>query len=247
MSSYKRNQQGQHRNSGLERHEQLERKGEDIYGDGEDYSGEGYRNPDKLPFPIPSAPQDRASVFRYGDRRNESRNYRRGGYYGGPFDRQEYDRERNRQTMGFGQDYQRIDERDEGMGGWWEPDRSRMEAYRYNRERQHGMHRGKGPRDYQRSDERINEDINDRLGDDSFIDASDVEVTVRDGEVILSGTVESRETKRTAEDIAESVSGVKNVENRLRIKQNTGHTNADDDLADQTLARQSPTIGEVAS
>jgi osmotically-inducible protein OsmY len=80
-----------------------------------------------------------------------------------------------------------------------------------------GVYRGKGPRGYQRSDERILEDINDRLFIDSFIDASGIEVQVNNCDVILLGTVQNRNAKRRAEDIAESVSGVKNVENRIRI------------------------------
>ena len=42
-------------------------------------------------------------------------------------------------------------------------------------------------------------------------------MTVSQGEVTLTGTVETRSAKRRAEDIAEDVSGVKNVENRLRL------------------------------
>jgi hypothetical protein len=80
-------------------------------------------------------------------------------------------------------------------------------------------HRGRGPKGYRRSDERIKEDVNDRLSDDYYLDASDVEVTVTNTEVTLTGTVNSREDKRRAEDLAESVSGVSNVENRLRVKQ----------------------------
>jgi osmotically-inducible protein OsmY len=81
------------------------------------------------------------------------------------------------------------------------------------------QHRGRGPKGYRRSDERIKEDVNDRLGDDYYLDASDVEVMVENTEVTLTGTVRSRSDKRRAEDIAESVSGVTNVENRLRVKQ----------------------------
>ena len=77
----------------------------------------------------------------------------------------------------------------------------------------------RGPKGYCRSDERIREDVNDRLGDDYYIDASDIEVQVSNTEVTLTGTVQNRTDKRRAEDIAESVSGVSNVENRLRIKQ----------------------------
>ncbi|MBO9710994.1 MAG: BON domain-containing protein [Caulobacter sp.] len=79
-----------------------------------------------------------------------------------------------------------------------------------------GEHRGRGPRNYRRSDERIRDDVNDRLTDDSWLDAGGVEVTVENGEVTLSGQVRSREDKRRAEVIAEGVSGVENVQNNLR-------------------------------
>jgi len=80
------------------------------------------------------------------------------------------------------------------------------------------QHRGRGPRNYRRSDERIKEDINDRLSDRGDLDASDIDVTVINAEVTLEGTVNSRRDKRLAEDIAEEVSGVQNVENRLKTK-----------------------------
>lgn len=78
-------------------------------------------------------------------------------------------------------------------------------------------YRGVGPRNYRRSDERILEDINERLTDDHHIDASDVGVKVESGEVTLSGTVTDRAARRRAEDIAESVSGVGHVQNDLRV------------------------------
>jgi osmotically-inducible protein OsmY len=85
-------------------------------------------------------------------------------------------------------------------------------------------HRGKGPRGYSRSDDRIKEDINDRLSDNPYIDASDVEVSVTNGEVVLSGKVADRHDKRRAEDIAEGVSGVRNVENRIRVQSEVGES-----------------------
>jgi Flp pilus assembly secretin CpaC len=54
------------------------------------------------------------------------------------------------------------------------------------------------------------------------VDASDIDVTVSNGEVTLTGSVDHRSTKRRAEDLAEAVSGVKNVENRIRVSQTTG-------------------------
>ena len=41
------------------------------------------------------------------------------------------------------------------------------------------------------------------------------------GEVTLSGTVNRRDQRRRAEDIAESVSGVKHVQNNVRVSDNT--------------------------
>ena len=79
------------------------------------------------------------------------------------------------------------------------------------------IHRGKGPRSYTRGDERILEDICGRMTDNRYLDASEIEVTVNGGEVILTGTVGSRYEKRLAEDLAETAYGSKNVENRLRI------------------------------
>lgn len=79
-------------------------------------------------------------------------------------------------------------------------------------------HRGRGPKGYKRTDSRIEEDVNDRLTDDPYLDASNIEVSVKDSEVTLSGTVVRREDKRRAEDLAELVSGVTHVQNNLRIK-----------------------------
>lgn len=76
---------------------------------------------------------------------------------------------------------------------------------------------GRGPRGYQRSDARINEDVCDRLCDAPDIDASDIEVKVDAGEVTLEGTVAAREEKRRAEDLVERISGVREVRNNLRV------------------------------
>jgi osmotically-inducible protein OsmY len=81
------------------------------------------------------------------------------------------------------------------------------------------IHRGKGPKSYQRSDDRILEDICRRMFDSRYLDASNIEVKVEKCEVVLTGTVESRYQKRLAEDLCEPVYGVKNIENRLRIKE----------------------------
>jgi len=76
---------------------------------------------------------------------------------------------------------------------------------------------GRGPKNYVRTDERIREDVCDRLSIDDDVDASEVEVRVQDGEVMLEGSVPTRSMKHRAEDLAEDASGVKDVHNHLRV------------------------------
>jgi hypothetical protein len=80
-------------------------------------------------------------------------------------------------------------------------------------------HRGRSlPRSYRRADLRIYEDVCDRLTDARDIDATEIEVSVQDGEVSLRGTVGDRAMRRRAEDIAQGVGGVQHVENDIRIR-----------------------------
>ncbi len=85
---------------------------------------------------------------------------------------------------------------------------------------------GRGPRDYRRADERIREDVCDRLTDDPHVDASDIMVTVSNGEVSLAGTVATRAQKRRAEDVAEQARGVLDVNNQLRLHQEAHYPGA---------------------
>jgi osmotically-inducible protein OsmY len=78
-------------------------------------------------------------------------------------------------------------------------------------------YRGRGPKNYQRSDDRIREEVCERLTLDHDVDASDIEVSVREGVVMLEGTVHQRHAKRIAEDVCELVRGVKDVQNNLRV------------------------------
>ncbi|HEX7061679.1 MAG TPA: BON domain-containing protein, partial [Woeseiaceae bacterium] len=78
--------------------------------------------------------------------------------------------------------------------------------------------RGVGPRNYTRSDERIREDVCDQLSEDGEVDASNIDIEVEQGRVVLSGTVPERYMKHRAEDIADGCRGVQDVENRIRIE-----------------------------
>jgi hypothetical protein len=100
----------------------------------------------------------------------------------------------------------------EGLGGrgWYEGWSDAM--------RQAGPFCGRGPRNYKRSDSRIEEDVNERLTEHGMLDATDIEVQVENGEVTLRGHVDHRQAKRLAEDIAESVLGVTEVHNLIKVR-----------------------------
>lgn len=85
-----------------------------------------------------------------------------------------------------------------------------------------GQHWGKGPKGYQRSEDRIREDVCERLAYDGHVDASNIDVKVEGSEVVLTGTVRSRAEKRRAEDLVDAIMGVRNVENRIRVEQEQG-------------------------
>src|SRR6185369_5457276 len=82
-----------------------------------------------------------------------------------------------------------------------------------------GPYAGRGPRGYQRSDERIREDVCERMCECGELDASEIEVRVSNAEVTLLGTVHDRHDKRLAEDLTDRVSGVREVHNQIRVTQ----------------------------
>jgi len=103
-----------------------------------------------------------------------------------------------------------------GTGGTiYEDTQGRSE--REMRQQANGPHAGRGPQNYSRSDDRISEEINELLTDHPRLDATDIEVELEQGYVRLKGTISSRAQKYLAEDLALSVKGVRDVENRLRI------------------------------
>ncbi len=113
-------------------------------------------------------------------------------------------------------------ERSLGDRGAYEGDRSQpygIDRYggTYAAERYERRPIGRAPRGYQRSDERIKEDLCDRLMH-SWIDAEDVDIQVRGGEVTLGGTVEDRASKRAVEDLADNILGVTDVQNHIRVR-----------------------------
>lgn len=76
--------------------------------------------------------------------------------------------------------------------------------------------RGVGPKNYRRSDDAIREDLCELLMDDPDVDATEIDVRVSEGVVTLDGTVRDRSMKHLAERLAESVRGVRDVQNNLQ-------------------------------
>ncbi|WP_011300499.1 BON domain-containing protein [Cupriavidus necator] len=77
-------------------------------------------------------------------------------------------------------------------------------------------HRPTGPKGYQRSDARIQDDVCERLAHSHF-DVHDIEVSVAGGIVTLSGQVRERGQKYRLEEIADGVFGVRDVDNQVRV------------------------------
>jgi osmotically-inducible protein OsmY len=87
-----------------------------------------------------------------------------------------------------------------------------------------GWQRGRGPERVDEAeaagseDARIRSQVSACLTEDWYVDGTEITVSVADGEVTLDGVVENRAEKRLAEDCADSVEGVVDVRNNLRIR-----------------------------
>ncbi|HTW38309.1 MAG TPA: BON domain-containing protein [Steroidobacteraceae bacterium] len=93
-----------------------------------------------------------------------------------------------------------------------------------------GAHaRRRGPKGYRCSDERIREEICERLSRpfdrfdagelaDERLDVSDVTVSVDGGKVTLEGTVPERRMKHYIEDLVDACPGVQDIDNRIRVR-----------------------------
>lgn len=171
----------------------------DAYGE----RGTGSYSPSRFPGTFGSY-EDQVSARDYGRRYGSESNYdyRERDIYR-PTWGEDYDhdygqrgRERGRSEHGVGQQLREAGQR---------VVRSVKRAFR-------------GPKGYKRSDERIREDVNDRLSQQDDLDPTEIEVSVSNAEVTLTGFVRSRQEKFIAEEIADDVSGVTEVHNQLRVR-----------------------------
>ena len=159
------------------------------------------------------------SGYGYRDRPQDEERGEGGGYeagYGSNFGRGHY--YGSRRGAGDG-----AYEPDNGYPGRWSDERERQGRYsgmgRSGRDvtRAGGEYRGVGPKGYTRPDERTKELVCEALMDDPDLDASEIDIAVKNGEITLSGTVEDREDRRHAEDLAERCASGKHVQNNLRV------------------------------
>jgi hypothetical protein len=89
----------------------------------------------------------------------------------------------------------------------WSRD-TRSEASREN-------HRGKGPKNFSRTDEHLREEVCEAFLLSPDLDPERIDVEVNDGVVTLKGHVRVRDDRWLAEDLARDVSGVKDVVNLI--------------------------------
>lgn len=177
-----------------------DRRGGRFYGD--DGRERVYRE-EYAPYSITrggaqATSRERYGVGRYGPRREDEHAYRVAYGQHHPDHRGHYDDDREPR-------------------GFWERASDRVASW-FGEDDHDARHRGRGPSGYRRTDERISEEVHERLTDDPWLDASSIDVSVENGEVTLTGTVNEREAKHRAERLIEDMAGVSHVQNNLRVR-----------------------------
>ena len=129
----------------------------------------------------------------------------------------------DRGERGFERGERGFDRGERGFGGFGDRgergfERGERGFDRGERGFEHGKFAGRGPRSFRRSDERLYDEIGGRLTEDQWLDPSEIDIQVHDAVVMLKGTVNDRESKHRAEEIAESVTGVRDVRNELHVR-----------------------------
>ena len=209
---------------------------EDYRGERRDWSGrspsEWSREPDQRDWGRQWGYTERGAGGGWGDRGREWNSGWGGGGFGargygsGYSAPRERDRRREPEWGRQGGDdgvYRGTVSEQRESGGAWRADQdwgrySGASEYGGGREQwMSGAHAGRGPRNYQRPDERIRDEVCERLAHHPHLDASEIDVRVEKGDVTLQGSVNDRWAKRWAEDVAEGIWGVKDVHNQIRV------------------------------
>lgn len=98
-----------------------------------------------------------------------------------------------------------------------------------------GRSQRRGPKGYQRSDERLQEEICERLMTRWDLDSSEVSVQVSQGEVTLEGVVPERRMRHEIENLVDDCHGVKDIDNRIRVQSSYGSTSSGSASENQSL------------
>ena len=100
-----------------------------------------------------------------------------------------------------------------GENAWGE------ERFRGERREEQGRRQtNSGPRSRRKSDESLRQEIREILIADPELEATDIEVEVEGGAVTLRGGVIDSDARLLAEELVESLTGVREVHNRLRVE-----------------------------
>lgn len=106
-----------------------------------------------------------------------------------------------------------------GREGMAQGERGTWEDHQSRREEQRGSAGGTGgPRVRRKTDDTLAREIHEILTTDPELDAAEIEVVVEGGAVTLGGEVENPDAKLLAEELTESVAGVRLVHNRLVVR-----------------------------
>lgn len=183
---------------------------------------------------------DRDYGMDYGRRRrSDDWGYGRGSERWGMGDDRWSDRVGGRygRDYGYGRDYDQYSSRYGGQSRYEAPMTWTYTEYWLIP----GPETGRGPQGFQRSNERIHEDICERLTQHGQLDASNIQVEVNNGVVTLKGKVNSRRAKRMAEDAVETISGVRDVQNQLQVAEDEEQREGQTERTWGTRARRSET------
>lgn len=93
------------------------------------------------------------------------------------------------------------------------------EQFRAERREEQGRRQtNSGPRSRRKPDESLRQEIREILIADPELEATDIEVEVEGGAVTLRGAVVDSDARLLAEELVESLTGVREVHNRLRVE-----------------------------
>lgn len=90
-------------------------------------------------------------------------------------------------------------------------------------------------------DRRIFDEVQGLLAEDTDLDAGEVDVSVENGRVTLEGSVGGRIARERVEELTDSVKGVREIENNLRVRPVFARSFEDEpDVADAAADNNAP-------